>query len=177
MPRRYLRRISREYRRNHKAWYLRPFSAALRHPMYFAVNRRSVTGALAIGVFVSMLPVPGHTPIAVAIALLTGLNLGVAALAAWANNPLTLIPVFYFEYRLGAWLLRQPLRPWPESVSWEWLQAQIGLIWKPLFLGALITAVITSGVVYLVVNALWRWSAGRRLERRRRNARARRHGT
>jgi uncharacterized protein (DUF2062 family) len=176
MPRRYLRRISREYRRNHHKWYLRPFGAALRHPMYFAVNRRSVTGALAVGVFVSMLPVPGHTPIAVAIALLTGLNLGVAALAAWANSPLTLVPVFYFEYRLGAWILGQPLQPWPASVSREWLQAQVALLWKPLFLGALITAFVTSGVVYLAANALWRWSAGRRLERRRRSARARRHG-
>lgn len=174
MPRRYLRRISRQFRRNHTAWYLRPFSAALRHPMYFAVNRRSVTGALAIGVFISMLPVPGHTPIAVAIALLLGVNLGVAALAAWVNSPLTLVPVFYFEYRLGAWLLRLPSRAWPDTVSWDWLQAQIGLIWKPLFLGALITATLASGLVYLGVNALWRWSSGRRLDRRRRQSRARR---
>ncbi len=167
MPRRYLRRISRQYRRNHTAWYLRPFGAVLRHPMYFAVNRRSVTGALAIGVFISMLPVPGHTPIAVVIALLLGVNLGVAALAAWANSPFTLIPVFYFEYRLGAWLLGTPVENWPDQVSWDWLQAQLGLMWKPLFLGALLTATVTAGVVYLGVNAVWRWSSGRRLRRRR----------
>jgi hypothetical protein len=135
--------------------------------MYFAVNRRSVTGAMAIGVFISMLPVPGHTLIAVGIALLTGVNLGVAALAAWANSPLTLIPVFYFEYRLGAWLLGLPSQPWPDAVSWDWLEAQIGLIWKPLFLGALIAGAVTSALVYLGMNALWRWSSGRRLERRR----------
>lgn len=176
MPRRYLRRISRQFRRNHTAWYLRPFSAALRHPMYLAVNRRSVTVALAIGVFISMLPIPGHTPIAVAIALLLGVNLGVAALAAWANSPLTLVPVFYFEYRLGAWLMRMPPQPWPDKVSWDWLQAQIGLIGRPLFLGALITATVAAALVYLGVNAVWRWSSGRRLERRRRRSSARRGG-
>jgi uncharacterized protein (DUF2062 family) len=168
MPRRFLRRISRRYRQNRAAWYLKPFGAVLGHPRYFAVNRRSVSGALAIGVLISMLPIPGHTAIAVMIALFAGVNLGVAALAAWANNPLTLFPVFYFEYRLGAWLMRQPAQARPESVSWDWLQAQLGLIWKPLWLGAILTAALTGGLVYLGTNALWRWSSARRLRRRAR---------
>jgi hypothetical protein len=166
MPRRFLRRISRQYRRNEVAWYLKPFSAVLRHPMYFAVNRRSVTGALAIGVFISMLPVPGHTPLAVVIALLAGVNLGVAALAAWINSPLTLVPVFYFEYRLGALLLGAPPQDWPGEVSWDWLQTQLALMWRPLFLGALIAATATAAIAYFGANALWRWSSGRRLRRR-----------
>jgi hypothetical protein len=168
MPRRYLRRISREYRRNHAAWYLRPFRAVLGHPRYFALNRRSVTGALAIGVLISMLPFPGHTPIAVMIALIAGLNLGVAALGAWVNNPFTLLPVFYFEYRLGAWLLDLPPQSWPDDVSREWLQTQLGVIWKPLWLGAALTAALTGAVVYVAANVLWRWSATRRLRRRAR---------
>jgi hypothetical protein len=167
MPRRYLRRISRQYRRNQHAWYLRPFRALLRHPMYFAVNRRSVTGALAIGTFVSMLPVPGHTPIAVLVALLAGVNLGVAALAAWINSPVTYVPVFYGEYRLGAWLLGVPPQPWPEAVTAEWLRGQLAVLWKPLFLGGAIVAPLAAAVVYLGVNALWRWSSHRRLQRRR----------
>lgn len=172
MPRRFLRRISREYRGNQRAWYLKPFGAMLRHPMYFAVNRRSITGALAIGAFISMLPVPGHTPLAVIAALMTGVNVGVAALAAWINSPLTLVPVFYFEYRLGALLLDIPPQPWPEEVSWEWLQAQIGLMWKPLFLGALVVAPLTAALIWFGVNAVWRWSSGRRLQRRRARRRA-----
>ena len=94
------------------------------------------------------------------IALLTGVNLGVAALAAWLNSPLTLVPVFYFEYRLGALLLGLPPQHWPEAVSWEWLEAQLALLWKPLFLGALIAATATTAVVYFGVDALWRWSSG-----------------
>lgn len=167
MPRRYLRRISRQYRRNEAAWYLRPFRAMLRHPMYFAVNRRSVTGALAIGVFISMLPVPGHTPIAVLLALLVRVNLAVAAAAAWANTPFTLIPVFYFEYRLGAWLLGTPAAPWPEQFSWDWLQTQTGLLWQPLLLGSLLTAMVTGALVYFGANVAWSWSSVRRLRRRR----------
>jgi uncharacterized protein (DUF2062 family) len=168
MPRRRLRRISRQYRQNQSAWYLRPFAAVLRHPMYFAVNRRSVSLALALGVFISMLPVPGHTPLAVLLALAAGVNLGVAAIAAWANSPLTLVPVFWFEYRLGAWLLGLPVEPWPEEVSWQWMQNQLLLLWKPLFVGAALTASATGVLVYIGTNALWRWSTTRRLRRRRR---------
>jgi len=135
--------------------------------MYFALNRRSVTGALAIGVFISMLPIPGHTPLAVVMALLAGVNLGVAALAAWLNSPLTLVPVFYAEYRLGALLLNITPQPWPEEVNWIWLRAQIGLMWQPLFLGALISAVATTALVYFGANTAWRWSSARRMKRRR----------
>lgn len=165
MPRQFLRRISREFRQKETPWYLRPFRAVLRHPMYFAVNRRSVSRALAIGVFISMLPFPGHTAAAVLVALVFGCNLAIAALAAWFNSPVTMLPVFYFEYRLGAFMLGQPPRDWPDAVSWEWLERELAAIWKPLFLGAGITAVLTASVIYLGVNALWRWSAARRRRR------------
>ena len=169
MPRKFLRRVSRQYRQNQSAWYLRPFSPVLHHPMYFALNRRSVTGALAIGVFISMLPIPGHTALAVIVALLAGVNLGVAALAAWINSPLTLVPVFYAEYRLGALLLDLPAQEWPETVSWAWLRNQLETVWQPLFLGAVIAAVLTTALVYFAANAIWRWSSARRLKRRRRH--------
>ena len=134
--------------------------------MYFAVNRKSVVGALAIGVFMSMLPLPGHTPLAVIAALLVGVNLGVAALAVWFNSPVTMLPVFYLEYRLGALLLGAPLQKWPDAVTFEWLRGEIASVWKPLFLGAAITATVTSLLVFVGVNAAWRWSASRRYRRR-----------
>jgi len=171
MPRKFLRRISRQYRVNQSAWYLKPFRAVLGQPRYFALNRRSVSRALAIGLFISMLPVPGHTPLAVLVALLMGANLGVAALAAWINSPLTLVPVVCAEYRLGAWLLGRPAQPWPESFDWAWLQQQMALLWQPLALGALVAATATTTVAYVIVNAVWRWSSARRLRRRQRLAR------
>lgn len=167
ISRRTLRRLSRQYRRNQHVWYLRPFGALLTHPRYFAVNRKSVVGALAIGVFISMLPFPGHTPLAVITALLVGVNLGVAALAVWFNSPVTMLPVFYLEYRLGAFLLGTPLQAWPQSVTFDWLKSEFASVWKPLFLGAAITATVTSLAVFVTVNALWRWSANRRYQRRR----------
>jgi uncharacterized protein (DUF2062 family) len=81
-----------------------------------------------------------------------------------------MLPVFYFEYRLGAWLLRTPLREWPATPSWDWLWGELAVIWKPLFLGAGIVAVFSASLVYLGANALWRWSASRRRRRRERTS-------
>jgi uncharacterized protein (DUF2062 family) len=102
----------------------------------------------------------------VLLALVLQVNLGVAALATWFNSPLTMLPVYYLEYRLGAFLLRAPLQEWPASVSWEWLWSEIFVVWRPLFLGAFITAPLTGLVMFASLNALWRWSAGRRYRRR-----------
>jgi uncharacterized protein (DUF2062 family) len=166
ISRQLLRRLSGQYRRNQDVWYLRPFGPLLSHPMYIALNRKSVVGATGVGVFVSMLPLPGHTVIAVLLALVLQVNLGVAALATWFNSPLTMLPVYYLEYRLGALLLRAPLQEWPASVSWEWLWSEIFVVWRPLFLGAFISATLTGLVMFLGLNALWRWSAHRRYRRR-----------
>lgn len=171
MPRKHLRRITRQYRQNQHVWYLRPFSAVAKHPMYFALNRRSVTLALALGVFISMLPLPGHTPLAVIAALLARVNLAVAAVAALANTPLTLVPVFYAEYRLGSWLLNRPSQPWPESVSWEWLQTQLEQMWLPLCLGSLVIGSISALVAYFGANGLWHWVHARRVRHRRQRTR------
>jgi uncharacterized protein (DUF2062 family) len=167
MPRAYLRRLSRQYRQNEKPWYLRPFGAMAAHPRYFAANRRSIAGGLSIGVLVSMLPLPGHTITAVLIALILGYNLGVAALGAWFNTPLTMLPVFYFEYRLGRLLLGMDVPSAPTNPGWNWLKDQLHVIWKPLFLGASVVA-LTSGVLaYALVTAAWRFSVLRRYRRRR----------
>jgi uncharacterized protein (DUF2062 family) len=53
-------------------------------------------------------------------------------------------------------------------MSFGWMQAQLGLSWRPLLLGGLITATITALLIYLGSNLLWRWSAARRRRRRRR---------
>jgi uncharacterized protein len=167
MSRRYLRRLSRQYRQNEKPWYLRPFGALAAHPMYFAVNRRSVAGGLSLGVMASMLPLPGHTIMAVMLALLFGCNLGIAALGAWINTPLTMLPVFYFEYRLGRLFLGMDVPSTPANLSFGWLRDQSHIIWKPLFLGASVMAIVSGVLVYGLVTTVWRYSAFRRYSRRR----------
>lgn len=168
MPRKFFRRISRQYRRKQgpRPWYLRPFQALLEHPVYFAANRRSIAGGIAIGLFVGLLPMPGHTPVALIAALLLRVNLALAVVTIWIANPLTYAPIFYLEYQLGALILGEPPGGFTMEFTWQALASNLAGVWKPLWLGALIAATVASLLGYLLTSAAWRWSAALHYRRR-----------
>lgn len=168
MPRKFFRRLSAPYRGNQAKdiWYLRPFRALLAHPVYFSVNRRAVTGAVALGMFIGMLPFVGHTPVVAAAALLLRVNLPVAMVSVWVGNPLTYAPLFYGEYRLGAFLLNLPHTGWSLAMPWHELIEQLAATWRPLWLGAVVGGFLVAALGYVVSNALWRLMTSRRLRDR-----------
>jgi len=169
MPRKFFRRLSAPYRGNqdNPAWYLKPFRALLAHPVYFSINRRSITGGLALGVFVGvLLPFLGHTPVVVVAALLLRVNLAVAILATWIANPLTYGLIFYGEYRLGSYLLGQAPPDLNLDLPWQDLVAGLAGAWRPFWLGAIVAAVLAAGTAYLASNAAWRLVTRWRLQRR-----------
>jgi uncharacterized protein (DUF2062 family) len=168
MSRKFLRRLSGPYRGNQRnaAWYLRPFQVLLAHPVYFSINRRSITGGLAVGVFIGVLPFVGHTPAAALAALLLRVNLPVAVLGVWVANPLTYGPIFYGEYLIGSLLLDLP----PTALSLDMpigeLFSRLAGAWRPLWLGALVLAPLVAGSSYLLSNTAWRLMIRERLKRR-----------
>lgn len=65
---------------------------------------------LAAGVFAGMFPLFGlQTIIGVAIALRIKGNPLMAAGGTWISNPLTYLPIYAFNYRLGSWILGRPV--------------------------------------------------------------------
>lgn len=168
MPRKFFRRLSAPYRgkQDNTAWYLKPFRVLLDHPVYFSINRRSITGGLALGVFVGVLPFLGHTPVVVVAALLMRVNLPVAVVATWIANPLTYGPILYGEYLLGAYLLHQPPSDLGLDLPWQQLIAGLAGAWRPLWLGAVAGGALLAGTAYLLSNAAWRLMTRRRLRRR-----------
>ncbi len=171
MSRRFFRRLSGRYRQKQgpQPWYLRPFSEALAHPVYFSINRRAIVRGTALGLFVSLLPMPGHTPLVLLLGLVLRANLPVAGLLIWVANPLTYGPILYFEYQLGRLLL-----PGPElalEMDWDVLVANLGEIWQPLWAGGLIAATTAALCGYALSDLAWRLAT--RLRYRRRLARRR----
>ena len=45
---------------------MRPFRLLLEHPAYWTLNRRNVTRAFALGLFISFVPLPVHILLATA---------------------------------------------------------------------------------------------------------------
>lgn len=166
MPRRFFRRVSGGYLRNEHPWVLHPFRTLITHPTFFSVGRRSVAGAIWLGVFIALLPVPGQTLIALLAALLLRINLPLAGITTWITNPVTMVPLFYWEYRLGSLMLDLPVDEFAIELSWEWVTSGFLAVWKPLLLGSFISATIVASLVYVAISVTWRWAVAYRYKRR-----------
>lgn len=167
MPRQFFTRISRQFREKPEhPWYLKPFEYLLTHPIYFSTSRRGIGGGLWIGLFIGLLPLPAHTFIAILGALLLRVNVPVAAVTTWITNPVTVVPIFYFNYKLGALLLNIPVEVIPDDISLDWVMEEIEQRWKPLVYGSLVMAVSVASVVYLMTSVAWHLLTMRRYRSR-----------
>ena len=151
--------------RNHKQ--LRFFGRLLHDPNLWHLNRRSVSGAFAVGLFMAFIPMPFQMIPAAALAILFRVNLAISVALVWITNPITMPPVYYFTYRLGSWILQRPPKNIAFKISWEWLAAEIGHFWQPFLLGSLVTASVCALMGYLAMRALWRWHVIREWQRRK----------
>jgi uncharacterized protein (DUF2062 family) len=151
------------------------FGTLLHDPNLWHLNRRSVSGAVAIGLFVMFLPPFGQSLLAAGLAIVRRVNLPIAVVVSWISNPLTLPPMLYFAYRLGCWMLgvtpsNFDLEFW---THWrQWLEV-IG----PLLFGGLVSGLVAAVLGYLATQALWRWRLMVQIRRRRERYRALLSGT
>jgi hypothetical protein len=151
--------------RNHKN--LKFFGKLLHDPNLWHLNRRSVSGAFAVGLFMAFVPMPFQMIPAAALAILFRVNLPISVALVWITNPITMPPVFYFTYTLGTWILDKPVLDIEFEISWDWITYELHRIWKPFLLGSLLTAAVCAAVGYFTMRALWRWHVVREWEQRK----------
>jgi len=151
--------------RGHRA--LGMLGPRLRAPDLWHLNRRSVAGAFAVGLFVAFLPIPLQMLVAAAIAVWVRVNLPMSVLLVRVSNPLTMPPIFYTAYTIGRWILDEPKRSFRVETSLEWFTGDLLTIWKPLLTGSLVLAVIASVTGYFVIRVLWWLSVLERLKLKR----------
>lgn len=147
------------------------FLGSLLHdPQVWHFSRRSTIKGLAIGAFYAFFPMPWQMVLAAVTAAWLRFNLPVAVAMVWISNPVTMPPIFYGSYHLGAWLLGRPPLEGTFEPSLDWLWQRLGDIGWPVVLGSLAIGVIAGIATFCVAHLLWRWHIVRRFRRRRRNA-------
>jgi uncharacterized protein len=166
MPKDLFRRWLPSKERLHNDRVLRLFGAVLHRPNLWHLNRHSVARAFGIGLFWAMIPMPFQMIPAAACAIWFRANLAFSIALVWISNPLTMPPIFYAQYRFGKWLLGSGVSH-PLEMSWASMRANLGDMWLPLYVGAVIAAVVVSGISYGVIRTLWRWNLSRRWAKRR----------
>lgn len=149
----------------HDNRYLGVFGAVLKSPNLWHLNRRSVSGAFGVGLFVMFLPPVGQMFMAAAAAIALRVNLPISVSLVWISNPLTIPPMFYFAYVVGCLVLRDPIRTF-EMAFWfdwhNWLK-----VLGPVLIGSLICATVCGLLGWLIADWLWRWNLMRQIKRRR----------
>ena len=139
-------------------WFMAPFRHLLQDHRLWGIRRRWVVPAFATGAFIAFLPVPGHMLMAALSALALRVNIPVAALATWISNPVTVGPLYYFAYRLGAVILGMPQKPFSFEMSLDWVMHTLVNIWQPMLLGCLLLATAAALICYVGLDLLWRTS-------------------
>lgn len=115
------------------------------HPQFWTLSRVPLARAIGIGLFCSMLPIPLQTIPAAILAIPARANIPVAAACVWISNPLTWIPIYYFNYRVGVYLTGGEAHPGEFSL------ANTGHILLELWLGSVVVGLVVGFVGYWVV--------------------------
>lgn len=164
------------------SWLYSWFGNHILHPALWAFNRRSITWALAIGVACAFVPIPSQMLLAALIAIWLQVNVPVAILGVWISNPLTTVPIYYFSYRVGVWLMNWLGFP-PETVmdldklgnlfkcittpfSCEVGVGFMDMLW-PMLLGLFVCGVISTVVSFVLVNEIWKYQTRQHWSRRK----------
>lgn len=139
----------------------------LQDPGLWHINRRSVSGAVALGLFCSFIPVPFQMLLAALGAILFHVNILIAVPMVWVSNPITIPPIFYFCYQVGVWILGTPVQTFEFELSFNWLLYELTLIWQPFLLGCFIMAILSAIIGYSTVRLTWRYHLWQRIKLRR----------
>lgn len=129
----------------------------LHDPNLWHLNRRSLAGGTAIGLFIAFIPMPLQMALAAMLAILFRVNLPLATALVWITNPITIPPVFYFAYVLGSILLSVPPQYLEFQFSSQWFLATL----KPLLLGCIVLSTISALMGYWLIIWLWRLQVNR----------------
>ena len=109
---------------------------------------------------------PFHMVIVATIAILFRANVPLSVTMVWIANPLTMGPLYYFNYVVGAKILNHTIVLTKFQLSFHWLATRLEAIWEPLLLGSLLVAVVVASIGAFSINAMWHWNARRHWAKR-----------
>ena len=172
MPRRSIKRFMPDPARIKEHKSLRFLGSLLHDPNLWHLNRHSVARAMAVGLFAAFIPMPFQMLLAACLAIMVRSNMPISVSLVWLTNPITMPPIFYCTYVLGAWLMDVPARSMPDELTWAWISSQLSTVWQPFLLGSVVCGVVLGGVGYCLTMVYWHWWVSRQWKRRKQQRKA-----
>jgi uncharacterized protein (DUF2062 family) len=145
-----------------------PFRPWLGHPNLWHLNRRSVAGAMAIGLFCGLIPGPFQMLGALILSIPLRRNIPVALVVTFYTNPLTILPLYIVAFEYGSLILgwkQSHAAIEPFAMDWaDWAGSAHAFVdWcislgRPLAVGLVALALTLAALGYVAVDFAWRWS-------------------
>ena len=158
MPRKFFQRFLPHPKTIKESKTLKIFGDWLHEPNLWHLNRRSVAGAFAVGLFCAWMPVPFQMVLAAGAAIWIGTNLPLSVVLVWITNPVTIPPMFYSAYLVGTWIIGEPPEDFSFELTFDWLLNELSTSWKPFLVGCFTLASISSLIGYFTIDRIWRYS-------------------
>ena len=155
--------------KSRKSWWKSP-RELLRQILLLNDSEHSVAIGTAVGIFVGMTPTVGVQMLLIVIfAFITRpffhFNRIAALVSVYISNPLTMLPIYWFDYKVGTLFVEGNMtkKEFAKILEYnsfsEWWETITGLFIEvgwPLFWGALILASISALITYPVMRYLLR---------------------
>ncbi len=110
-----------------------------------------VARGMALGVFIGITPTMGvQMPLAFFFAMLLKENKIAAVIGVWISNPMTAIPIYTYNFKIGKYLLGTPDIKMPNFSSLNEVLALGHDLILPLTLGSCIAGVFSATVAYFI---------------------------
>lgn len=136
---------------------LRDFITKYKVPKsYLATNRKMVTRAVYLGLFIAFIPMPMQMLAVISFVPFFKFNVPIGLAMCWLTNPFTMPPLYYVEYLIGSFFLGTKVEP--VEMTMEWFTQNIDNIFIPLYTGTAFFSIVGSTLGYLLINYLWKHS-------------------
>lgn len=168
MPRKLFKKYLPSHESIQENRFIRIFGKFLQHHNLWHLNRHSVAGGVAVGLFAGL--IPGSNPIqfffATMFSVVFKVNLPIAVLMTLYSNPFTIVPIYLTAYAIGEFIIGNGTGKMPQvqfsildKNIVDWIPAMIDLLaslGKPLLTGISVLAILLSIIGYFTVHAVWR---------------------
>lgn len=182
MPRKHFRKYLPDHATIREHRHLRHFQPLLRHPNLWHLNRHSVAGGVAVGLFAGLIPGPFQMLSGAILAIVFRVNLPVAMVTTWYTNPFTWGPLIVAAYWLGSLFtgetLAQAMPPdfdwsgghWSSFMPelWQWFKG----LGETYVIGSVLLGLILATLGYVAVQVAWRLYILAYLKRRKQRRQA-----
>lgn len=128
-------------------------------PEYLSTNRKMVSRAVLLGVFIAFIPMPFQMLAVLAFMPFFRFNVPIGLAMCWLSNPFTMPPMYYMEYLTGSFILGSEVAP--VEMTLEWFSENLDKIFLQLYVGTAFYSIFGSLLAYWVVNHFWKSSVQR----------------